>query len=199
MVLPYLSIDITRKVFTNCEKARTIHSSSNAIPGLYASVNDVSHNENIPDYLSAAGIQSIAFEQVENVDVITPYGSMATFMVNLGVGLFWYHNILLGPRMQGPFGSTEAININGTLISPLTTWDSKITSLNAMLGGISNITQAYMMEDGTYDRFSMIVNREYQLKFPILNGLNIDFGFPSNEIPINILGYFPTCSNSTFY
>ncbi len=29
--------------------------------------------------------------------------------------------------MQGPFGSTEAVNRNGTEISPLTTWDSKIT------------------------------------------------------------------------
>ena len=34
----------------------------------------------------------------------------------------------------GPHGSTEAILINGTMISPLLTWDTKITTVNAILG-----------------------------------------------------------------
>jgi len=43
--------------------------------------------------------------------------------------------------MQGPFGSTEAINVSGTEISPLVTWDSKITTVLAMLGGVSNLVE----------------------------------------------------------
>jgi len=43
-------------------------------------------------------------------------------------GFCWYNNMLQGPRMQSAFGSTEAINVNGTEISPITTWDSKITT-----------------------------------------------------------------------
>ncbi len=43
--------------------------------------------------------------------------------------------------MQGPYGSTEAINVNGTEISPLVTWDSKITTVLAMLGGVSNLVE----------------------------------------------------------
>jgi hypothetical protein len=34
----------------------------------------------------------------------------------------------------GPHGSTEAILVNGTMISPLLTWDTKITTVNALLG-----------------------------------------------------------------
>ena len=43
--------------------------------------------------------------------------------------------------MQGPYGSTEAINVKGTEISPLVTWDSKITTVLAMLGGVSNLVE----------------------------------------------------------
>ena len=59
---------------------------------------------------------------------MTPYGAFPCALSNRSVAIQWYHNMLLGPRMQGPFGSTEAVLLNGTEISPLTTWDSKITS-----------------------------------------------------------------------
>eukprot|EP01114_Cavostelium_apophysatum_P006357 TRINITY_DN1762_c0_g1_i1.p1 TRINITY_DN1762_c0_g1~~TRINITY_DN1762_c0_g1_i1.p1 ORF type:complete len:513 (+),score=91.94 TRINITY_DN1762_c0_g1_i1:144-1682(+) len=195
LVLPYLEVDIAKRVFTNCERARTVNSAALGVPGLYASVNDVSKGGQPADYISAAGIQEIAFSAITRTDVITPYGSMASFLTDLGVGLAWYQNILLGPRMQGPYGSTEAVNLNGTEISPLTTWDSKVTSLVGMLGGISNITSTQMMQDGVYDRFTFVVNREYSLKFPSLKGESIPFGLPSLSIPTDFLGYFPTCEN----
>jgi hypothetical protein len=42
---------------------------------------------------------------------VTPYGAYPTILSNLGVGLTWYRRMLIGPRMQGPMGSTEAGNI----------------------------------------------------------------------------------------
>ena len=81
---------------------------------------------------------------------MTPYGAFPTILANPIVGLLWYNNMLKGPSMQGPHGSTESVNINGTEISPLVTWDSKITTLLALTGGIANITRAGLQQDNTY-------------------------------------------------
>jgi len=194
LVLPYLSIPIAERVFVNCERARTTNSALIGNPGMYASVTDVSRSGIPLDYISAIGIQPISFEVVKRQDVVTPYSTMPSLLVNLGVGLVWYQNMLNGPRMQGPYGSTEAVNINGTEISPLTTWDSKITSLDAMLGGIRNLTQAFLINDGLYERFGFVVNREYSLKFPIILGEEIPFALPTATLPVDYLGYFPDCT-----
>jgi len=162
-------------------------------------VNDVSKNEEIPDYISAAGIQSLACQQVLRTDVVTPYATFPSMLINQAVGLIWYHHMLNGPKMQGPFGSTEAVNLNGTLISPLLTWDSKVTTVLAVLGGISNLTsealqQQYIVQ---YRRFMMIVKREYSMAFPTLDGTDIELALPTVSIPTNIMGYFTGCSNVT--
>lgn len=52
-------------VFMNGERARTWNSVLKSIPGLFASVTGVTaNNSEVPQYLSAAGIQEIAFQPV---------------------------------------------------------------------------------------------------------------------------------------
>jgi hypothetical protein len=73
--------------------------------------------------------------------------------------------------MQSSFGSTEGINANGTEISPLTTWDSKITTVLAMLGGVGPIVERSLLREkdaqfGTaFHRFVHVVQREYSAVF----------------------------------
>lgn len=137
MMLPYIDIPINQRVFYNGERARSWWSAMNKIPGLFASVNGLSPNDtfNYP-YVSDCGIQEIAFENVTNKQVITPYGVfpmlLATPTPPLPEGLVWYWNMISGPRMQNCFGSTEAANITGYDISPVITWDSKITTVRRM-------------------------------------------------------------------
>ena len=57
--------------------------------------------------------------------MVTPYAAFPTFLASEEVGYVWYYNMLAGPRMQGPYGSTESVNLAGTEISPVITWDSK--------------------------------------------------------------------------
>ena len=59
LLLPYLSLPLVRDVFANCERARTHDARSSGVPGLFASVSDVASGGtiDIPDYISAAGIQ----------------------------------------------------------------------------------------------------------------------------------------------
>lgn len=113
-------------------------------PSLYCAIGQsikqsTAADENIPDYISDAGIPEIAFEKEFVSTVLTPYGSFPLFLADglllsilhemkltlislESVAAAWYHAMLSGSRMQGPFGSTEAVNITGTAISPLVTW-----------------------------------------------------------------------------
>jgi hypothetical protein len=199
LLLPYQAreLPLVQKVFLNAEKARVFDAYSSGIPGLMASINDVTDgSEDIPDYASACGIQSIAFEDILRRDLITPYGSFGLFLQDAKAGFCWYNNMLRGPRMQSSFGSTEAINVNGTEISPLTTWDSKITTVLAMLGGIGEINQRFLRaekdpEFGTsFNRFVYIVNREHSLLFgsekEVLGG-EIPLMLPKDEVPTDQL------------
>lgn len=194
MVLPYLDVETPRRVFMNGERARTINSAMNSVPGLHASTNDVSDTLLIPDYVSDTGITSISFQTASRTDIITPYGSFPVVLANFTVGLVWYHNMISGPKMQGPHGSTEAILINGTMIAPLVTWDTKITTVTALLGGISSLNSEFMARDGSLARFQLVAEREYSLAFPALQGEDIPFALPANPVPTGYLQDFTECN-----
>lgn len=150
--MPYLSADlpVVRSVFRNAEVVRSWDAATNSLPGFFASVNDVtSGTQNIPTYISATGVESVAFEDVLRRDVVTPYGGYAMMLFDLPAGLCWYNNLLAGPRMQGPYGSTESMKIDGSDICPLVTWDSKITTVLAMLGGVGGIVEKALRGDVT--------------------------------------------------
>lgn len=200
LLLPYLSRDLplVRKVFRNAEKARVFDAYASGLPGLQASINDVTDgSEDIPDYASACGVQSLAFEPILRRDLMTPYGAYGLFLHDQAAGLCWYNNMLLGPRMQSKFGSTEAINANGTEISPLTTWDSKITTVLAMLGGIGAINERALRQEpgggvfkSAYERFVYVVDREHRWLFgdeSKVHGEEIPFVLPAVHVPTDAL------------
>lgn len=213
LLMPYFTpeLDIVRRVFHSAEVVRTWDAVTSASPGLLASINDVTDgSEDIPDYISAAGIPGISFQSIDRRDVITPYGSYGLMLQNISVGLCWYNNMLQGPRMQSKFGSTEAINVNGTEISPLTTWDSKITTVLGMLGGVGPIVHKALLKEAdvpathatvnnelpaagqfksSYERFVYIVKREHELLFGTgpLPGEHIPLQYPANAVPSDML------------
>lgn len=192
-LLPYLDVPLAAAVFRNGEVARTFDAASASVPGLFASVNDVSSqgSESIPDYASACGVQALASQQVQRRDIVTPYGAWMTVLLEPAAGLCWYHAMLLGPRMQGPYGSTEAIAINGTLISPLTTWDSKITTVLAAVGGVHGLVgeamQCQMDQWGSdttwFSRFTAVVAREYGSVFNGTQPSTAPMALPNAAIP----------------
>lgn len=209
LLMPYFSDDLSlvRRVFHSAEVVRSFDAYASNSPGLLASINDVTDgSEDIPTYISAAGIPDIGFQAVERRDVITPYGSFGLMMQNISMGLCWYNNMLQGPRMQSKFGSTEAINVNGTEISPITTWDSKITTVLAMLGGVGDIVEKALKKEAdvtarlttlnkelpaqghfrnSYDRFVYIVKREHELLFgnKDLPGEHVPMQAPRTPVP----------------
>jgi hypothetical protein len=204
--MPYYSDDlpVVRKVLHNAEVARTADAVISHLPGLLASINDVTNgSQDIPGYISAAGVESIAFEPVSRRDVITPYGSYGIMLTDLSAGLCWYNNMLQGPRMQSKYGSTESINVNGTEICPLTTWDSKITTVLAMLGGVGPIVEEGLRNEKSsmngfttlYDQFVNIVSREHALVFGdgYVHGEHIPVLLPNDVIPSGLNDWKISC------
>lgn len=55
-----------------------------------------------------------------------------------------------------PYGSTESTRVDGELVSALVTWDSKITTVVALLGGVGDLVRPKMKKDGIYDQFISI-------------------------------------------
>jgi hypothetical protein len=94
--------------------------------------------------------------------------------------------MLQGPAMQNLYGSTEAVNINGTSISPVITWDSKITTLVAMLSShLIDISRQILQRDQNYERFYNITEYEWSRVFdkkPLL-GEDLPWSLPTTKIP----------------
>ena len=196
--MPYLSpdLDLVRRVFKNAEIARSWDAVQSSLPGFFASVNDVTNGtQEIPGYISATGVQAVAFEEVLRRDVVTPYAGYAMLLFDLPTGLCWYNNVLRGPRMQGPFGSIESCKSDGSDICPLVTWDSKITSVLAMLGGVGTLVGEAMKADritstgssgvSAYASFVQVVLREHQRVFGLgpLAGEELGIHPPTKAMP----------------
>ena len=66
--------------------------------------------------------------------------------------------MVMGKKMQNPYGSTESERVDGTAISSFVSWDSKITTVNALLGGVVPFVRAKMKVDGIYEEFLEVTN-----------------------------------------
>jgi len=117
------------------------------------------------NYYSDCGVQEAAFEHVGHSEVVTPYSTMSLFLADQGVAAAWYHNMISGPAGQTKYGSIEALHVSGSQISPMTTWDSKITTVVGMMGGISDFIAHKLDKQGLLSTFVDKVNYEWNLVF----------------------------------
>ena len=76
--------------------------------------------------------------------MVTPYSSFPLILVNRTIGAVWLHNMLYSPAAQNIYGATEATSIDGKIISPVLTWDSKIVTVLAILGGNADIIRSFL-------------------------------------------------------
>ncbi|KAF2111752.1 putative GPI anchored protein [Lophiotrema nucula] len=183
--MPYTDVPLIERIFHNAERARTCNSFLNRNPGMYASVNNITDGTGqIVGYISNAGIPSISFQQVQELDVITPYSVFPTILFNRSVGLAWWKNMVDGKGMQNPYGSTESERADGSGISSFVSWDSKITTVTALLGGVTDFVRSKMKSDGVYKEFIRVAQREYQLAFPgRLEGEHVGLCLPTVAVP----------------
>ncbi|KAH8756135.1 putative GPI anchored protein [Hyaloscypha finlandica] len=195
MEMPYYDVDLVKRLFTNAERARTCNSVVTKVPGMFASVNNSTDptTGQIIGYISNAGIPSIANQTVQELDVITPYSVFPVVLIDNAVGMVWWKNMADGKKMQNPYGSSESTRVDGTAMSSFVSWDSKITTVNAILGGVSDLVRQKMKTDGIYNEFISVTQREYGAVFKNVKGENIGLCLPSKKVPDRGLVDYTQC------
>lgn len=191
LFLPYRDMPEYRQLFRIREKIRTRNARERGYPGFGASA----HHPLGKGYMSAAGIEGIGSQPLEYQDTYTPYGAFPLLLEFSGhkkgnIGIAWLHNMLCGPRMQGPFGAGESGDNAGTGAAPIKTIDVTFNTLLAISGGLEKETAAMMREDGTYDEFLRIMRTEYRETFgdsPLRDPVN--FALPLGPAPENCQPY----------
>ncbi|EFA85167.1 GPI anchored protein [Heterostelium album PN500] len=191
---PYTDIPVQKRLLSNNEKARTIFSYLNKYPGMYGAAYQPNVTGGDYNYITGFGIGDLAMARIQEYGFFTPYGAFPVLLANHSVGLTWYHNMLMAPGMQGPYGTTESGSSNGTMIAPLLSWDTKVTGVVAILGGIGDIVRAALKQDNKYNDFYQAINTTYSKYFPSFVGEDIPFQVPNVEVPIK-LNEFTLCDD----
>lgn len=97
-----IDVELCSRVFKNAERVRTCNSVTTKVPGMFASVNNVTDPStgDVVGYISNAGIPSIANQTVQELDVITPYSVFPTVLFDKAVGMVWWRNMAIAKKMQ---------------------------------------------------------------------------------------------------
>lgn len=192
MVLPYTDNEHALRVLRNGERARTWNSKLNDIPGLLASAYNSTHS-----YIDRYGIRSISmgFPELPKSELhVTPYGAFPLMLVDLGYGLAWHRAMLGRPHMQSVLGSVESSKAFGSAdVAAYTSWDTKVTSDLAALGGICSLIKSKLKSEPTkLKRFTSLVDELYKPYFPSLKGEATPYAEPPGLSENDLL---PSSSN----
>jgi len=165
LVLPYFENEVVRAVFKNNERARTWNSVVKGIPGLMAACYNA---EGV--YYDSLGIESISYGYTEPADselMVSPYGAFPLILADRGLGLAWHRAMLGRPNMQSQYGSVEASEAkpdgHPPRVAKIMTWDTKVSSSLAMVGGTGQIIKRFLQKEGKMDRFMEILADQYTL------------------------------------
>lgn len=204
LFLPYLDVPIVQRVMRNAERVRTCNSVlMDSTPGLFADVtNPTSPTEQYAGYVWNAGVPSVATQQLQELDIITPYAAFPTILLDRGVGLSWYHNVLDAKCMQSVYGSVNSIRRDGSSVSRIVSWETKAPILLALLGGIKDFVRDALKVDGALTGFLTGVAYEYGLVFDEtmnggikLMGEDVPLCLPVGKVSGLGLRDYSTCSS----
>lgn len=90
--------------------------------------------------------------------------------------------MLMSPSAQTKYGSLEATNVTGHNVSPMLTWDTKITTLVAMLGGTRHIIEKELEKRGVLNVMKNRLELEYSLAFRNAVGFDAPYAVPNKTV-----------------
>jgi hypothetical protein len=67
-------------------------------------------------------------------------------------------------------------------MSPTLTWDTKITAVLGILNGTRGIIEKFLVKAKLAEEFTSIIEREYSLAFPTIDGTWMELAAPSIQI-----------------
>lgn len=180
LVLPYFDNPLARRLFVNSERARVWDAHLRNLPGFMAASYRPPHkglDSGEPIYMDTLGVEPASYgftEPKASDQIVTPYGAFPLILADRGQGLAWHQSMLARPKMQSQYGSMEASEafpeIGEPRASSIMTWDTKVTSDLAMVGGTGDILRRYLNEEGLYDKFLAIIEDQLSDQFQDITG-----------------------------
>jgi hypothetical protein len=194
LVLPFEDVPIDRKLSSNIQRVRTAYSAERGIPGLFASTHKPIAKTSMPEYFSLAGFRAPqgTLDQSRTRTIVAPYAAFPLALEPGGKPLFatWLKTMLDAPRMLGPYGMGESVNVNGTKIAPCLTWDGKALPMLAWMGGTHDELRRYLTRDDKLKPFIARVKADYRLfdGMPI-EGTSLPLQPPTARVPMALDGF----------
>lgn len=69
------------------------------------------------------------------------------------------------------------------MVSPLVTWDSKMTTVLGIMGGLGDYNAKKLSFESKLNKFLTIVKREYSLVFTDVQGIDAPYAYPEVGFP----------------
>jgi len=183
LVLPYFEDETVVRLTRNHERVRTWDAHVNQIPGMKASCYGLN-----AWYVDRLGVRAASMGYDDNVrdtdNMVTPYGTFPLIMADRGEGLSWHQAMLARPKMQCQYGSTEASQISNAnpQVALKVTWDTKVTTDVALVGGTGSLLKRYLERVGKYSRFLQRIGSNHQ-RFQTLEGEHVQYApVPSGTV-----------------
>jgi len=187
LVLPYLEVPLVKRLVLNCEKARTWNAKLRGLPGLLASVYIRAESAAVsPQYrdtmgiveLSSGGYTPAPYEELS----VTPYAAYSLILAERGMGLAWHRAMLARPLMQSTQGSVDSSEAYGDArVATIYTWDAKVTTNLASLGGLGGLLGRYLSAVGKRERFDTLVAQLHETYDGNLLGEETPIAPPPNQ------------------
>ena len=111
--------------------------------------------------------------------VVTPYGAYPLMLIDRGLGLQWHHHMVSRSKMQSVFGTLESSRaFFSDDVASWTSWDTKVTSNLAALGGLQSVLREWLSVNGQTARFLKILDDSHTPYYPNLQGEDIEIPSP---------------------
>jgi hypothetical protein len=182
LFMPYRLSPAFARVMLNNERVRAWHSVDAQLPGMYGCQAGPADNNTVDTGYFCSGIQEVASQKITFDKLVTPYGCFPLLLASRQLGAAWLHNSIRSPAGQTQYGALEGTGLNGSLISPVLTWDTKVTAALAVMNGTWAIVQDFLEQQGLLSAFVARVEGEYGLAFDSMLGEELEIPLPSRRV-----------------
>ena len=165
LVLPYLEVPLASRLVKQGERARTWDAKLEGLGGMQGAAYTASPNSVYSNF----GIASIATTRnsmAPAAQMVTGYGTFPLILVDRGAGLDWHRATASRPLMQNRLGCLEATRSSDAAVALKHSWDTKVTTSLAMLGGLGSLLGTFLTKAGKRSAFDAQVATVYSLALP---------------------------------
>ena len=99
-------------------------------------------------------------------------------LVDRGAGLAWHREMLARPLMQSTLGNLDSSEAQGARVAARYTWDGKVTTDLAALGGLHDLLRTYLRNSSKLERFYSLIDGLHRSTYSTMQGTETPYAPP---------------------